>query len=163
MGPQNSGLLAGRKDLIAAAQKNYMNPGSSRGSIGRPAKVSKETIVGLVTAIELFLESDHAAVWDGWRAQARHIASRVQGIKGLHVTVEEGMNRQGPQPVIYLGSDWKGPSPDEIRKRLRQGNPPIYCGGGQFGNDVSFAMVNVQPGEEKIIADRLVEILKQTK
>ena len=51
-GPQNSGLLAGRADLIEAAFLNYL-PGGPRVGIARPAKVSKETIIGLVTAIEL--------------------------------------------------------------------------------------------------------------
>lgn len=159
-GPQNSGLLAGRKDLIAAAHKNYMNPGSPRASIARPAKVSKESIVGLVTAIELFLETDHAAVWEGWRAQAKHIAGKLQGIPGLRVVLEEHEDRQGPQPVVYFEPGWKGPSPSEVRERLRSGKTPIVVGGGGYGDEINMSMVNVQPGEEKIIADRLLEILK---
>ncbi len=162
-GPQNSGLLAGRKDLIVAAQKHYMNPGSSRASIGRPAKVSKETIVGLITAIELFGETDHVAVWDGWRTQAKYIVSRLEGIPGIRVQVEESDMRQGPQPVVYFGPGWKGPTSTQVREHMRSGKPPIYVGGGGYGDEINMAMVNVMPGEEKIIADRLLEILKPKK
>ena len=77
-GPQNSGLLAGRADLIEAAFLNYL-PGPPRVGIARPAKVSKETIIGLVTAIELFLDTDQVAVWAGWRAKADHIAEQGTG------------------------------------------------------------------------------------
>ncbi len=162
-GPQNAGLVAGRKDLVAAALKHYMNPGSSRASVGRPAKVSKETIVGMVTAIELFLDADHAGIWDGWRAQARSIATAVEGIPGLRVVVEENENRQGPQPVIYFEAGWKGLSPAEIGKQMRNGNPPVMLGVSGDNDAINMAMVNVQPGEEKIIAARLLEILNPAK
>ena len=77
-GPQNSGLLAGRADLIEAAFMNYLPAGAPRAGIARPAKVSKETIVGLVTAIELFLDSDHESVWAGWRQKCDHVVDKAQ-------------------------------------------------------------------------------------
>jgi L-seryl-tRNA(Ser) seleniumtransferase len=162
-GPQNSGLLAGKNELIKAARMNYQYPGPSRAGIGRAAKVSKETLVGLMTAIELFLKTDHEAVWGGWRTKADHIAGRLKGVSGTRVVVEEDENRQGPQPVIYFEKNWKGPTSAEIRKRLREGNPPIWVGGGGYGDEINVAMVNVQDGEEVIIADRLLEILKGNK
>lgn len=162
-GPQNSGLLAGKRDLIKAARMNYQYPGPSRAGIGRAAKVSKETLVGIMTAIELLLKTDHEAVWAGWRAKADHIAGRLKGIPGTQVVVEEDQNRQGPQPVVYFEKNWKGPASAEIRKRLREGNPPIWVGGGGYGDEINMAMVNVQDGEENVIADRLLEILKSNK
>lgn len=159
-GPQNTGLLAGRGDLIRAARKNYMNPGSGRASITRAAKVSKESIVGLVTAIELLLDSDHEAIWTAWRSRASYIAEQLTGIQGLRVVVEEETNRQGPQPVIYFEPSWKGPAPEEVRRKLREQDPPIYVGRGGYRDEINIVMVNVQPGEEKLIADRLVRILR---
>ncbi len=158
-GPQNSGLLAGRKDLIAAAAKNYTT-GGPRAGIARPAKVSKETIVGLVTAIELFLETDHAAVWEGWRNQAKHIVGKLQGIPGLRATVEEGENFQGPQAVIWFEPSWKGTGWAEVQRLMREGDPPVHVGAGGYGDEVNVVLVNVQRGEERVIADRLLKILK---
>jgi L-seryl-tRNA(Ser) seleniumtransferase len=159
-GPQNSGVLAGKRELIKAARMNYQYPGPSTAGIGRAAKVSKETLVGLMTAIELLLETDHEAVWAAWKAKAEHIARRLKGIPGTRVVVEEDENRQGPQPVVYFEKDWRGPSPAQIRARLREGDPPIWVGGGGYGDEINMAMVNVQDGEEVVIADRLLAILK---
>ncbi len=58
-GPQSTGILAGRKDLIDAAR---MNAGPHQG-VGRPAKVCKEEIVGLLKALEIFVHTDHEAEW----------------------------------------------------------------------------------------------------
>ena len=56
-GPQSAGLLLGRKPLIAAARQN----GSPNGNaIGRGMKVNKEEMVGMLAALELFVEKDHA-------------------------------------------------------------------------------------------------------
>ena len=73
--------------------------------------------------------------------------------------IEENENRQGPQPVIYLEPEWSGPPADEIRSRLAEGDPPIMIGSGGYGDELNVVMVNVRPGEEKIIADRLHDIL----
>ena len=158
-GPQNSGLLAGRADLIEAAYLNYLPLGAPRAGIARPAKVSKETIVGLITAIELFLETDHQAVWEVWRRQGQHIVDRVRAVPGLRVVIEESENRQGPQPVVYFESDWKGPSPAEVREMLAEGDPPVFVGSGGYGDEINIPIVNVRPGEEQIIADHLLAAL----
>ncbi len=160
-GPQNAGLLAGRKDLVEAAIVNSLNLHSPRAGIARGMKVSKESIVGMTTALELFLESDEQAILADWTQKGRHIQDRLKGIPGLRVIMEgPNANRQGPQPVIYFESDWSGPSPAQIRQRLMEGDPPIYVGGGGYGDEINLVMVNVQDGEEQIIADRLLEILK---
>ena len=78
-GPQSTGLLLGRKDLIAAATLNN-SPHSD--SVGRTNKVNKEEIVGLVTAVDLFLERDHDAVWNEWEPQ-------------LHAHCRDGLRSQG--------------------------------------------------------------------
>jgi L-seryl-tRNA(Ser) seleniumtransferase len=159
-GPQSAGLLAGRKDLMEAAFVNSLNLDSPKAGIGRPMKVSKENLVGMVTALELFMDTDEAALIQGWRDKAGYIASRLQKIPGLRVAIEDTpTERQGPQPVIYFEKDWKGPSPSEVRRKLLAGDPPVHVGGGRDGA-INLAMVNVQDGEETVIAERLLEALK---
>jgi hypothetical protein len=70
-------------------------------------------------------------------------------------------NRQGVQAVLYFDSAYRGPKPDEIRKRLQEKDPPIYVGGGGYRDEINVVMVNVQDGEEKLIADRLLEIMNR--
>ncbi len=69
-GPQSTGILCGRKDLIEAA---VLNSSPNYRCIGRPMKVCKEEIVGLITALELFVNQDHEAVWASWKDKAEII------------------------------------------------------------------------------------------
>jgi L-seryl-tRNA(Ser) seleniumtransferase len=78
-GPQSTGLLVGRKDLIAAARLNA----SPRDNVGRGMKVGKEEVVGLIVALERFVRQDHAAETARWDARARRIVERLQGVPGL--------------------------------------------------------------------------------
>lgn len=161
-GPQSAGLLAGRRDLMEAAYLNSLNLDSAKAGIGRPMKVSKENLVGMIAALELYMDTDEAAVIEGWRDKSAYVARKLEGFSGLRVAIEDTpSDRQGPQPVLYFERDWKGPSPAEVRQRLLDGDPSIRVGGGGGGGrgDINIVMVNVQDGEEKIIAERLVEAL----
>jgi L-seryl-tRNA(Ser) seleniumtransferase len=78
-GPQSSGLLLGRKDLIEAARLNS----TPYDNIGRGMKVGKEEVIGLIAALERYVKQDHAAEMERWNARARRIAEGLQGIPGL--------------------------------------------------------------------------------
>jgi len=84
-GPQSSGLLLGRKDLIAAARLNN-NPNSD--SLCRTNKVNKEELVGMLIALELFLNRDHAAVWKEWEARANRIVQALAEFKDVRTEVQ---------------------------------------------------------------------------
>ena len=162
-GPQSSGLLAGKADLVEAAVMNSLNLDSAVAGIGRPMKVSKENIVGLVTAIQLFTDSDEAAEWEGWQMKAQYVAERLQGIDGVHVKIEDDpAERQGPQPVLYFEDEFEGPTVSEIKEQLENGDPAIFVGGGSDRAEINIVMVNVQDGEEIVIADRMNEILRNS-
>ena len=162
-GPQSSGLLAGKADLVEAAVMNSLNLDSSVAGIGRPMKVSKENIVGLVTAIQLFTDSDEAAEWEGWQLKAQYVAESLQGIDGVQVKIEDDpAERQGPQPVLYFEDEFEGPSISEIKEQLENGDPAIFVGGASERAEINIVMVNVQDGEEIVIADRMNEILRSS-
>ena len=162
-GPQSSGLLSGKADLVEAAVMNSLNLDSAVAGIGRPMKVSKENIVGLVTAIQLFTDSDEAAEWEGWQLKAQYVAERLQGIDGVKVKIEDDpAERQGPQPVLYFEDEFEGPTVSEIKEQLENGDPAIFVGGGSERAEINIVMVNVQDGEEIVIADRMNEILRNS-
>jgi L-seryl-tRNA(Ser) seleniumtransferase len=81
-GPQSSGLLLGRRDLIDAARLHS----TPNDHIGRGMKVGKEEIVGLMVALERFVKTDHVAETERWNARARRIVGQLQGIPGLQTT-----------------------------------------------------------------------------
>ena len=160
-GPQSAGVLAGKADLMEAVVMNSLNLDSAIAAIGRPMKVSKEIIIGLVTALQLFTDSDEGDEWEGWQSKAEYVSERLKGIPGMRVEIEDDpAKRQGPQPVLYFDNDFSGPSTSEIKALLENGDPGIFVGGGGNKKEINIVMVNVQDGEEIIIAERLNEILR---
>jgi seryl-tRNA(Sec) selenium transferase len=123
-------------------------------------KVSKEELVALAVALELFEKMDHEDQWRAWRKQSQVIVDALHEMPGLDVRLEDGdPNRQGPQAVIYFERAWKGPSQAEVLKKLREGDPPIYIGHGGYKDELWVTPVTLQPGEERIVATRLRQAL----
>lgn len=159
-GPQSTGILVGRADLIRAAALNA----SPNQAIGRAAKTSKEEIVGLVTALELCLAEDEAAEMAQFRDTCARVVEEVRDIPGLRAVVEQDpQNRVIPHAVIYFEPGWAGPDGREVRRALAEGDPHIYVQQGAYqggyGDEIAVDPINLQPGEEKVLAARLREEL----
>ena len=158
-GPQCSGLLLGRKDLIQAA---YLNGSPHSDSVGRGGKVGKEEIVGLMTAVELFVKRDHDAVWKDWERQVSAIGKAVSGIKG--VETEQFLPVIANQ-VPHLAIKWDPKSialtRDEVAKALTDGEPRIEVR-PSAGNAprLEVAVWMLQPGEYQVVGRRCAEVLK---
>ena len=92
-GPQSSGLLLGRKDLIAAAKLNNSPNGDT---LCRTNKVNKEEIIGMLVALETYLKQDHAAVWKDWEGRCRTHRAGPRVIQGRQ---DRGLRaRRSPTP-----------------------------------------------------------------
>ena len=161
-GPQSTGILAGRRDLVRAATLNA----SPNQAIGRAAKTSKEEIVGIVNALELFLAEDEAAEMARYRDVCASIVDTLRDIQGLRALVEQDcVNRVIPHAVVYFEPSWKGPSGKAVRLALASGQPHIYVQQGAlqggYADEISVDPINLQPGDEKIVATRLREELMQ--
>jgi uncharacterized pyridoxal phosphate-dependent enzyme len=159
-GPQSTGILAGRRDLIRAAALNA----SPNQAIGRAAKTSKEEIVGLVTALELFLAEDEKAEMERYREVCAAIVDAVRDIPGVRAVVEQDpVNRVLPHAVVYFEPSWTGRSGRAIQLALAAGEPHIYVQqgphqGGYF-DEIAVDPINLQPGDEAVLAARLREEL----
>ena len=161
-GPQSTGILAGRRDLVRAATLNA----SPNQAIGRAAKTSKEEIVGIVNALELFLAEDEAVEMARYRDVCASIVDTLQDIQGLRALVEQDcVNRVIPHAVVYFEPSWKGPAGKAVRLALASGEPHIYVQQGAlqggYADEISVDPINLQPGDEKIVATRLREELMQ--
>ena len=155
-GPQSTGILCGRADLIEAARLNN----SPFKGVGRSAKVCKEEIAGLLAALDLFVRTDHEAVWAEWRNRSSVITSAVEDIVGLEVRIEDGdLNRQGPQAVVYFRDGWSGPDSDTIVARLAAREPSIRIGNGGYEDELFINPGTLVDGEEEIVARALREEL----
>ena len=155
-GPQSTGILCGRADLIKAAQLNM----SPNHGIGRPAKVCKEEIAGLIAALDLFVKTDHEAEWASWRTSSEVIASSIRDIAGLKVKIEDNdPNRQGPAVAIYFNDNWNGADGETIMQRLAARKPSIRVGSGNYAGEIFITPVTLKDGEEYFIARALREDL----
>ena len=155
-GPQSTGILAGRRDLIRAATLNA----SPNQAIGRAAKTSKEEIVGLVTALELFLGEDEKAEMEHYRAVSAAIVEGLGEMPGLRAVVEQDpVNRVIPHAVIYFEPSWTGPSGRSVQQALAAGDPHIYVQQGPhqggYADEIAIDPINLAPGDEAVIVERL--------
>ncbi len=163
-GPQSTGILAGRKDLMEAAWENMFFFGKEKAGIGRPMKIAKEEIVGLIRALEIFVEDDHESTWVEWRNKSQRIADVVARLEGIKTWVHEGPIYEGPSAptaTIELPRSWTGPSVEQVEEKLRLGEPSIHIGVLPGQRRLWIAPVALQGNEEEIIADRLIEELKK--
>jgi L-seryl-tRNA(Ser) seleniumtransferase len=155
-GPQSAGLLVGRKDLIAAARLNAPPNGNT---VGRGLKVNKEEMLGMLAALERYLAKDHAAERREFDARAEAIRGGVATVPGVkaEIFVPEVANH-----VPHVRVSWdraaKGMTPDEAVNALRAGEPSI--GTRAEGDALVIGVWMMQPGEEKIVARRLRQVLE---
>jgi seryl-tRNA(Sec) selenium transferase len=152
-GPQSSGILAGRADLIAAARRN----GSPNHSIGRPAKAAKEDIVGLMVAIQLYLERDHEADMAGWRGQAEYMIDRLQGVPGIGTALKlDGDEHLTPRVEITFDAA-TGVNAAELIAALEEGDPRVFLfepnGPTAKPNSIIIHCHTMQAGEEEVVAE----------
>ncbi len=148
-GPQSTGILCGRADLVEAARLNM----SPHASVGRACKVAKEEIAGLLTALDRFVSMDHEEEWATWRSWSETIVAAGNDIAGVRTLVEDGYtNRQGPTAAFYFDEDWDGPSAVEIQEKLASGDPSIHVGAGAEVGELFVMPVALEPGEAEIIA-----------
>lgn len=161
-GPQCSGLLLGRKDLIQAA---FLNGSPHSDSIGRLAKVGKEEIVGLTRAVELYLQRDHEADWKEWEERVAHILSRLSGIDSVRAErfVPEIAN-EVPHAAIIWEPKRFALTRDIFAKALREGEPRIEPRPSAPEEPrLEIGVWMMQPGEHRVVADRCLEILTRSR
>jgi seryl-tRNA(Sec) selenium transferase len=161
-GPQCTGLLLGSKDLIAAAK---LNTSPNCGNIGRAMKVSKEDMVAMWAAVDRFVHLDHAAEWREWERRIGAIEDALRGIPTVRTErIVPPIANRVPHLLIHWDENHVRISPDGLKQRLEEGNPPIATarvhGTGTSGFLISVFMLN--PGEEQIVAARVAEALSQT-
>src|SRR5438067_1388329 len=125
-GPNNTGLLLGRKDLVEAAKRNA-NPHC--GTIGRMMKVGKEDMIALLAAVERFVRLDHEVEWKEFERRIGVIEKAVNGVP----TVEcERIVPPVANHVPHLQIAWDEKrvkiTREKVTRALADGDPPIRIG-----------------------------------
>lgn len=166
-GPNNSGILAGRKDLIKLA---HLQAYPFHG-VGRASKMSRETIVGFVTALRLYLDKDEEKTYMEWLDNAKWINSELTGTPGVTTaidyqsTVEED-EHMVPLSVIKLDERVTGITGKKLMEKLRDGDPSIetlYEPGFLLKNPREKLVINPEfllEGEKETVLKEIKKILK---
>jgi len=157
-GPQCAGLLLGRKDLVAYA---LLNNSPHEDTIGRSQKVGKEEIVGMVKALECYLNDDHEALNKEWQQRLELIAAKIGTLPSVSTSYfVPDMANHVPHMEIKWDPQRIKITPHDVNDTLRKGTPSIVLTTGERGGALSMNSFMLQPGEDSIIADRLYQVLK---
>ena len=174
-GPQCAGLLLGKQGLITSA---LMNMSPQEDTIGRPCKVGKEEIVGMLKALELFVASDQDALLKKYRAMLGTVSDAVTKVPGVTTSYQFDPN-QIDNHTVSMTISWDTSKVNlttpKVREQLLATRPIAIRMGDPVGNDanrdqsarstgtppqtITVSAWQLKPGEEKVIAQRLAEIL----
>ncbi len=146
-GPQPSGLVLGRKDLIDACRVNA----SPNHAIGRPMKVGKEETAGVLAALEWSLTQDEPATIERYEHVVKYWLDGVSGLAG--VTTERGFPSEAGQPharaIVHIGSR-ASVTRDELVDRLWERDPRIAVA-AVGSNAIALNPQTIEPGEEELV------------
>lgn len=177
-GPQASGILCGRRALIASAALQCLDldipfehwepprdfidkaaiEGFPRHGIGRACKVGKEQIVGLLVALERFVANGGARI-EAWAAIAHHLAQALASLPHTRVAIEEAPGTAIPLVILHVDEAGAGCGASDLARKLRQGEPNIHCGLGRLGDGaLVFAPTALREGDVDAIAAALFKI-----
>ena len=165
-GPQSSGLILGRADLVEACRLNDC----PNGGVGRPMKTDKEAIVGLVKAVELYMAKDHALEMAMWEDRVDRVIAAVEDLPGARAwrQMPHGIGQQIPHAAVSWDEEALGLTHEDAAQALRNGEPRIivqvintarYGFAGFTEKQLRVHPHSLQEGEERIVAKRLREVL----
>ncbi|HUK48530.1 MAG TPA: aminotransferase class V-fold PLP-dependent enzyme [Terriglobales bacterium] len=178
-GPQCSGLLLGRKDLIEAA---LMNCNPREGAICRPMKVGKEEIIGCLTALETWFNLDLKKLDNEWNARVERIRKLVDTVPGVktNIYIPDDGNRYPTLRVYWDTQAWGysiidcvnelrasdpvievlGPDNPSLVTAVREGNPNPTPKERKAPDHIELVSLTIKPGEEIIVGQRLRSVLR---
>lgn len=159
-GPNDTGIVCGRKDLIEAIR---MQAFPHEGFIGRPFKVSKEQIIGLLTALKRFASRDPRIDEARREAKVRYIVEHLKGVPNLkaeRIAPDPGKywSHHWPRAQITIDEEALGMTAREVAKKLREGDPVVWL--NQAGNKLIVNPFGLLDGDEEIIVRRIKEVIR---
>lgn len=166
-GPQASGLILGRADLIEACRLNDC----PYDALGRAMKTDKESIAGLAKAVELYIHADHAAQMAEWERRVQILLEAVVGLAGVRAwrQMPYGTGQLVPHAAVSWNEAALGITHAEAARRLLAGQPRIavqlitverYGFGGMTQTELRLHPHTLQPGQAEIVSEALRDVLR---
>jgi L-seryl-tRNA(Ser) seleniumtransferase len=180
-GPQGSGILCGKRDLVMSAALQQLDldifwdqwrppanlidkarlKGVPQHGIGRPCKVGKETIVGLLTALRIFIAEGDGVRHKRWLALMTELAEGLRGINGVKIELTGTANiAEVPSTILTLDSA-AGIAALDLIVRLQSGSPAIQADPTDVDRGiVGFNPICMKPGEPAQVAQAVRTLLQ---
>jgi L-seryl-tRNA(Ser) seleniumtransferase len=180
-GPQASGILAGRRDLIASAALQMLDmdtrpeafeappeffgngpaPVLPRHGLGRGYKASKEAIVGLMAALDVFLARDAGAIERRTRRRLAAIARGLSGLRGIAAEIVPGRKAGAVSRLaIRVVPDEAGMDASDLAARLRRARPAVYLAEGRIGENVLLVdLAAIRPEDDAALVQAIAAAL----
>ncbi|MFI0486178.1 aminotransferase class V-fold PLP-dependent enzyme [Actinomadura sp. 9N215] len=161
-GPQSAGILLGREDLVRAA---WVHSAPHHGW-ARGFKVGKEEAMGMLAAVEMWVQRDHKAEYATWTSWLKDIARRVSVVRGVTTKIvqPEGLSNRTPSLTVLWNAEQQGVTGQTIVDTLWDGEPRIAINAAR-GSDpaqsgVSITPYMLEPGDARTIAREIVKLLR---
>ena len=160
-GPQCAGLLLGKKDILMSSWQ----ASSPHHGPGRDNKVGKEEMLGMLAAVEAWVMRDHNAEWKTWLSWLDSISRRLGKIEGVETAVHEPTELSNKSPVLQVSwdPDKLHITAEEVAEDFARNKPRIAIGARSRDGKTTLSITTgqMQPGNEKVVADRIYNILTQ--
>jgi seryl-tRNA(Sec) selenium transferase len=160
-GPQCAGLVLGKKEILMSAWQ----ASSPHHGPGRDNKVGREEMMGMLAAVEAWKKRDHPAEWKTWLSWLDNISKRVSTIDGIKTSVFEPTDLSNHSPVLNIMWDPAklNITGEEVAEEFGRNKPRIAIGGESKDGTTSISITTgqMQPGNDKIVADRIYDFLTQ--
>lgn len=175
-GPQTTGFLAGRNNLIESVAFQHLDmhaapeiwdpperlietdkiDGVPEQGIGRPLKVGKEELVGLLTALDLFVEEDHVGTRGKWSERVERIAAALDEVDALSTTIDDSKKSVTPTVVVDVDESLAPVTTAELLLALKREEPRVFVG----ADDLADQRFTVNPmcltdDEAEYVIDRI--------
>jgi L-seryl-tRNA(Ser) seleniumtransferase len=163
-GPNAGGFVVGTRAMIDAVTANNFTryESGAHRTLGRPFKLDRQTVVGVVTAFEEWLAMDHPARWARYVRQVTHLRDRLSSLPGCQTTARYFTmdERLVPQPVNAMVLELAAGhrlTPAAVADQLAGGDPSIAC--VAEADKLIFCFDVIDDEEVDQVARRLIEIL----
>ena len=151
-GPQATGILLGSEEWVEYARLNN----APRATVARAQKVSKESIAGLLAALEAFLATDEVEENRRYNRMMQKIVDQVVEIPGVDAEVVHDYDHYIPHAVLRLNEEWRGPSKEVIGERMLEGPDRVMIlSFFPFTDEFWVDPLNLTDEESDIVADKL--------
>lgn len=180
-GPQTTGILAGRADLVESVAFQHLDmhaadevwdppqqlldresiDGVPRQGVGRPLKVGKEEIVGLLRALQCFIEEDHEARRSEWEARATQLAEALDELDHVSTAIRDGQKSVAPEVYVRIDEESAPRSAVELVRALETEDPRVFVGADNLDDgQIVLNPMCLTDAETEYVVERLMHYLR---